>query len=45
MSAVGATRLCLDVRDHGEYWRVSGPPSEMAASERRVAADRVIEAW
>jgi hypothetical protein len=21
----GTTRLCPDVRDHGEYWRVSGP--------------------
>jgi hypothetical protein len=23
-TAVGTTRLCPDVRDHGESWRVSG---------------------
>ena len=24
MSPIGTTRLCPDVRDDGEYWRVSG---------------------
>jgi hypothetical protein len=28
-SGCGTSRLCSDVRDHGEYWRVSGPSGEI----------------
>jgi hypothetical protein len=39
-SVVGTTRLCPDVRDQGEYWRVSGPRLE----HRDVVTDLPIEA-
>jgi hypothetical protein len=30
MAATGTTRLCPDVRDQGEYWRVSGLTTDIA---------------
>ena len=35
MAATGTTRLCPDVRDQGEYWRVSGLTTDMQNSTVR----------
>src|ERR1700730_17490370 len=52
LSACGTNAMCRYVRLHGEYWRVSGPPTDIripalmaCPSEREVAADLAIKAW
>ena len=40
-TANGTRPLCRDVRDHGESWRVSGPPADIENLAAEVLGDRV----
>ena len=44
ISANGTDLPSGDVRIHGEYWRVSGPPEDMVYLGLGVVADRAVEA-
>jgi hypothetical protein len=39
---IGTRPLCPDVRDHGEYWRVSGRPSDIMAKPQTAPLKRGI---